>query len=254
LLRAEGVGQSGRASRCAAACAENQHTHRPQKASTTRPPLNITKNPLKTGFLQQHKARLAREIASLRRQAEAVNTPATYAKCAKLQRLANAKEQELGALQQHSDGGARARIAMAVATLKVRGVDVLLFGLLFVGCRLFLSSPPTHETNTSQQNAFPAMMHNKQPKTQLVTIALAVACLWGRAVLYIPPRLSWPFGRLLLFPHASGGALPAGAVTVVPWVALCDRASLLLARALFPLRGLEPRTRPLSTVHEEKEH
>lgn len=77
--------------------------------------------------------------------------------------------------------------------------------------------------------------------------------LWGRALLYIPPTLSWPFSRLLLFPHAST-ALEAGAVTVVPWLTLCDRVSLLIARALFPLKGLEPRTRPLQTVHEDKEH
>ncbi|GBF97162.1 hypothetical protein Rsub_10349 [Raphidocelis subcapitata] len=157
-----------------------------------------------TGFLQQHKARLAREIASLRRQAETFNTPSTYAKCAKLQRLANAKEQELAALQQHGDRDVRARIAAAIATLKV------------------------------------------------ILIALAVVKLWGRALLYIPPQLSWPFSRLLVFPHTSS-YMELGAVTVVPWVTLCDRVSLLIARALFPLRGLEPRTKPLQTVHEEKE-
>lgn len=73
-----------------------------------------------TGFLQQHKARLAREIASLRREAEALNTPSTYAKCAKLQRLANAKEQELSSLQQHGESDMRARIAAGMATAKVR--------------------------------------------------------------------------------------------------------------------------------------
>jgi len=82
---------------------------------------------------------------------------------------------------------------------------------------------------------------------------LAVTTLWGRALLYIPPKLSWPFSKLLLFPHASS-YLEVGAVTVVPWVTLCDRVSLLIARSLFPLRALEPRTKPLQTVHEDKEH
>lgn len=66
-----------------------------------------------------------REIASLRRQAETLNTPSTYAKCAKLQRLANAKEQELSALQQHGEGDARARISAAMVTIKVRFNNIL---------------------------------------------------------------------------------------------------------------------------------
>lgn len=87
----------------------------------------------------------------------------------------------------------------------------------------------------------------------MVFIAMAVVTLWGRALLYIPPQLSWPFSKLLLFPHTSS-YLEMGSVTVVPWVTLCDRVSLLIARALFPLRALEPRTKPLQTVHEDKEH
>ncbi|GBF97161.1 hypothetical protein Rsub_10348 [Raphidocelis subcapitata] len=90
--------------------------------------------PLHTGFLQQHKAR---EIASLRRQAETFNAPSTYAKCAKLQRLANAKEQELAALQQHGDRDVRARIAAAIATLKVRPARPL--GVAAAGLRLRVS-------------------------------------------------------------------------------------------------------------------
>ena len=252
-----------------------------------------------TGFVQQHKARLAREIASLRRQAEAFNAPSTYAKCAKLQRLANAKEQELAALQQDGERDARARAASAMAALKVRRRAA--FALLAAArprrgphlgswCRARAGrrralrlSPRTRSlgaagsiavaqaatsprdtpfssplTNTHNNNPHthpptpPPHTHTKQK--QLALIALAVFALWGRALLYIPPRLSWPFSRLLLFPHSgTAGLLEAGAVTVLPWVALCDRVSLLIARALFPLRALEPRTRPLQTVHEEKE-
>lgn len=158
-----------------------------------------------TGFLQQHKARLVREIAQLRRQAESFNAPSTYAKCAKLQRLANAKEQELVSLQEHGESDVQARIGAAMVVIK------------------------------------------------MVFISLAVVTLWDRALLYIPPQLSWPFSKLLLFPHSSS-YLKMGSVTVVPWVTLCDRVSLLIARALFPIRALEPLTKPLQTVHEEKEH
>jgi hypothetical protein len=74
----------------------------------------------KIGFVHQHKMRLAQEIASLRKEAAAFNTPSTYVKCAKFQRLANAKEKELTALQEHKDSSLQDKIDAAVATAKVR--------------------------------------------------------------------------------------------------------------------------------------
>ncbi|KAG2437408.1 hypothetical protein HXX76_006060 [Chlamydomonas incerta] len=44
------------------------------------------------------RARLNAEIGYLRRESAKLNTPATYAKCAKFQRLANAKEKEVAEL------------------------------------------------------------------------------------------------------------------------------------------------------------
>jgi hypothetical protein len=73
----------------------------------------------KSGYLQQHKARLTHEISFLRKQSEAFNTPATYVKCAKFTRLANAKEKELSALQQHKDVSLQDRVDAVVAALKV---------------------------------------------------------------------------------------------------------------------------------------
>lgn len=58
---------------------------------------------------------------------------------------------------------------------------------------------------------------------------------WGKALLHIPPHFTWPFSKLLAFPHASN-YLEVGAVTVLPWVAMCDRFSNLLARVVFPER------------------
>jgi hypothetical protein len=87
---------------------------------------------------------------------------------------------------------------------------------------------------------------------QVLLISLAVIVWWGKALLHIPPHLTWPFNRLLAFPHASN-YLEVGAVTVLPWVAMCDRVSSLLARVAFPQQLLDLRTKPLSTVLEEPE-
>ena len=74
---------------------------------------------------------------------------------------------------------------------------------------------------------------------------------WGKALVYVPPHLTWPFGRLLAFPHTND-FLATGGVAVIPWIALCDRVTHLVARAAFPRRFLDLRTKPLSTVHEEE--
>jgi hypothetical protein len=74
----------------------------------------------KIGFVHQHKMRLAQEIASLRKEAAAFNTPSTYVKSAKFQRLANAKEKELAALKEHKESSLQDKIDTVVATAKVR--------------------------------------------------------------------------------------------------------------------------------------
>lgn len=70
---------------------------------------------------------------------------------------------------------------------------------------------------------------------QVAFICIAVVVWWGKALLHIPPHFTWPFSKLLAFPHASN-YLEVGAVTVLPWVAMCDRFSNLLARVVFPER------------------
>ncbi|KAF8060543.1 SAMC1 [Scenedesmus sp. PABB004] len=169
----------------------------------------------RAGYAQQHRTRLLAEIAALRKQAAALNAPATYAKAAKAQRLANAKEKELAGLASSPPRGG-AGGAGAAGGLAAR--------------------------------AGPALAAAKA-----ALIALAVVAWWGRALLHIPPALTWPFDRLLAFPHASNH-LDVGAVTVLPWVAVCDRASRALARALFPQQLLDLRTSPLPPLAEEPEH
>jgi hypothetical protein len=71
--------------------------------------------------VQLHQVRLTQEISELRKQAEALNAPATYAKCAKYQRLALAKERELASLQTNSKQTASAALAVALSAVQVRG-------------------------------------------------------------------------------------------------------------------------------------
>jgi hypothetical protein len=71
-------------------------------------------------------------------------------------------------------------------------------------------------------------------------------------MLYVPPYWTWPFGRLLAFPHASN-YMDVGAITVIPWLTLCDRLSHAVARAAFPPHMLDLRTKPLQPVAEEAE-
>ena len=72
--------------------------------------------------MQLHQVRLTQEISELRKQAEALNAPATYAKCAKYQRLALAKERELASLQTNSRQTASAMMGVALAVVQVRHV------------------------------------------------------------------------------------------------------------------------------------
>lgn len=255
----------------------------------------------KTGYIHLHKARLAGEIAALRKQAEAHNTPALYVKCAKFTRLANAKEKELAALQAHKDVGLQDRVDAVVSTLKVR--QPLRRGgrqaahASSSGGRLVTGSsgdssaawhtglPPASSAAVQQpqrQHACAAATLRTQPQPpcvqpppllcrrmprstttnrrrrrtppppQVLLIGLAVVAWWGKALMHIPPHFTWPFNRLLSFPHAST-YLEGGAVTVLPWMAMCDRVSALLARVAFPQPSLDLRTQPLSTVQEEPE-
>lgn len=112
--------------------------------------------------------------------------------------------------------------------------------------------PPFLQLATSKPNCASCKPAATLARLQVLLISLAVVAWWGKALLHIPPHLTWPFNRLLAFPHASN-YLEVGAVTVLPWVAMCDRVSSLLARVAFPQQLLDLRTKPLSTVLEEPE-
>jgi len=77
-----------------------------------------TKTSAQAGVAAARTRELLTEIAVLRREAERHNTPATFARCAKLQRQAAAREKELEGLA--AEAGGANRTATMVGTLKAR--------------------------------------------------------------------------------------------------------------------------------------
>lgn len=80
---------------------------------------------------QTKRSQLLSEIAELRRESEKHNTPSQYAKCAKYQRQANAKEKELASLGSQAEMTLQDKVLMLTSTLKV-GLG-LIFTMMFWG-------------------------------------------------------------------------------------------------------------------------
>ncbi|KXZ54154.1 hypothetical protein GPECTOR_5g252 [Gonium pectorale] len=78
-----------------------------------------------TRLLGARRSQLTAEIAHLRREAAKLNTPSTYAKCARFQRLANAKDKELSEL----GGGPAVPGVPERLILLCNAVKVLILGL-----------------------------------------------------------------------------------------------------------------------------
>lgn len=68
---------------------------------------------------------------------------------------------------------------------------------------------------------------------QGVAAAGFVLFLYGKPLIYAPPEVLAPFGRMLAMPHGKA-FIEFGAVAIVPWMMICNRASNTLAQALFP--------------------
>jgi len=71
-------------------------------------------------------------------------------------------------------------------------------------------------------------------------VAGALACavvLYGRPLIHLPPDVLVMTERYMAMPH--GESFSAyGAIAVIPWMFLCDRACGMLARAMLPARRL----------------
>lgn len=160
--------------------------------------------------------KLRAEAASLKHQAAALNTPATFSKCAKLERQALAREKEVERLEEQL--GARAgamRLARVVRALKVR------------------CSPPSPHTSTRHPSAERSRRHLWRPENADLPLfdTLHQALLWfgvtvwfwNRPLLYLPPGLLAPLGSLLASPHLKLWR-GVGAVTALPWLSICNSA------------------------------
>ena len=62
--------------------------------------------------------------------------------------------------------------------------------------------------------------------------------LYGRPLVHLPPEILSPMQRWLAMPH--GKSFSAyGAIAVLPWLLLCDRAGGMMARTLLPAHKLQ---------------
>lgn len=128
---------------------------------------------------------LQAQIQSLKKEVEKLNTPATYALCAKRQREIIAKEKELAAINERETYTLARKVQMILGTTKV------------------------------------------------LVLSCFCLCWWGQPLLHLPPEASWPFTRLLAFPHLFQ-SVPPGAVFILPWTWVCDVASRQLSRVVYP--------------------
>ena len=62
-------------------------------------------------------------------------------------------------------------------------------------------------------------------------LLVALVAMWGRHVAWVPERATWPVTGWLRTPHSRLVA-GADAVMILPWIAICRRASAALASAL----------------------
>ena len=62
--------------------------------------------------------------------------------------------------------------------------------------------------------------------------------LYSRPLVHLPPEVLSPMQRWLAMPH--GKSFSAyGAIAVLPWLLLCDRAGGMMVRTLLPARKLQ---------------
>jgi len=66
---------------------------------------------------------------------------------------------------------------------------------------------------------------------RVALLLTALVLLWGRPVAWVHEPASWPLTRWLRAPHSSR-VVGGDAVMVVPWFALCRRASAAVAGAV----------------------
>ncbi|KAH7388520.1 hypothetical protein KP509_16G079600 [Ceratopteris richardii] len=132
---------------------------------------------------------LASEIKELRREADSLTTPTTFARAAKLKRVAAAKEREL---------------------LQLRQTDGKKQNQLFF---YFVSAP-----NLLQ-----------------VSVYLILAYwYWGDILSSLPVRTVYPLGNTIFRNNFNNEDSATVKVGIIPWLVLCSRVSVFLARKVIP--------------------
>lgn len=193
---------------------------------------------LQVGKLEASRAQLCAEIAFLRREASRLNHPATFSKCAKLQRMANAKEKELAAL-----GSVPTTRAYRIASNTVTQVGGGTAAAAVRACACWAWLPRCCCKARSSQphgGGLESQLSLAEPRrgcpgccaAQVVCMALGFL-FWTEPVAYIPRDVSGYMGRWLALARW-GSFSPVGSVAAMPWLVLCSSASGAAVRAVLP--------------------
>ena len=73
------------------------------------------------------------------------------------------------------------------------------------------------------------------PPQQWACAALCTLLFYGKPLVHVLPEILTPMQRMLSMPHGKAFS-QFGAVAVLPWMLVCDRAGSMLVQAVFPAR------------------
>ncbi len=164
---------------------------------------------------------LSREIADLKREAARYNTPSMFAKCAKCQRQIAAKEKQLSALDADKSPSWQDGVLKALNAIKVSRSNLGRY-----------SSPLSMAAIAHSTPLPPPYTYARL--SQLGLAAVFVFSYYGQPLLYIAPEASKPLHRMLAVPHGQTFS-EFGAVAVIPWLFICNKATNFLVQAALPV-------------------
>eukprot|EP00955_Chlamydomonas_euryale_P112399 366130-Chlamydomonas_euryale.AAC.26 len=170
------------------------------------------------------RASLTHEISELRKEAAKHNTPATYAKCAKCQRSIAAKERELAAL-----GTPPSQSSLSWQDTSLR---------LVVKCKC-----------SATARMEPSEM---VPLKRWFGLLVCGAVFYGQPLVYVDVDELSPMTRMLSMPHGQSFSR-FGAIAVIPWMILSNKATSMLSEAIVPVivRALSSKRRTISIQADE---
>ena len=168
---------------------------------------------------------LEEEIRSLRRQADALNAPSTFAQSAKLSRKARALEKEL-----ETKRATQAELS--------KTINRTVSGFKVSERKLWEEGDGANRQWIRQSLTPPSLPSPPSPVSKWLAVCLAVAATWGTPALVLDSsRVDlWPLSRVLRWPdcqgYDAGGVGSAQAVsTLVLCLALTRAASYVVSAA-----------------------